>query len=124
MELKEGMYIRTKKGISKIIGRVNEPTNYFYKFWKCDRYLELYDDTEYLYEEDIIKSSYNIKDLIEVGDIIDKKEVINVYRFDDGFNRIELFGGKAIMNKTKIKSVVTKEQFENMEYIVGEVNEI
>lgn len=36
MELNVNMYVRTLKGIAKIIGRVNDPTNYFYKFWKGD----------------------------------------------------------------------------------------
>ena len=68
--MRVGDYVRTKKGIVKIIDRINDPTNYFDKFWVCDRYLELNDDTEYIHEQDVVKSSPNIIDLIEVGDIV------------------------------------------------------
>ena len=65
-------------------------------------------------EEQIIKSSSNIIDLIEVGDYVNGYYVINKpfnqrihTEFDDFFEE-------------DIKSIVTKEQFESMEYKVGE----
>ena len=35
MELKEGMYVRTKDGIGKIIDKVNDINGYYYGCWSC-----------------------------------------------------------------------------------------
>lgn len=68
--------------------------------------------------EDIIKSSPNIIDLIEVGDYVNGKKVLQkigkfleVSSSDIGNNRIYNY---------MIKSIVTKEQFEKMEYKINE----
>lgn len=39
MKLEEGIYVRTKKGIAKVLGRVKDPINYYYKMLITDRYL-------------------------------------------------------------------------------------
>ena len=119
MKLEPNMYVRTKyNGIGKIVEYINDPTHYFCKCYKLD--INCINCEEYITEADVIKEpSYNIIDLLEVGDFIDGKQVVNAIHCKDGFNRIELFGGKAIMNKTPIKSIVTKEQFESMAYKVG-----
>ena len=119
MKLEPNMYVRTKyNGIGKIVEYINDPTHYFFKCYKLD--INCINCEEYITEADVIKEpSYNIIDLLEVGDFIDGKQVVNAIHCKDGFNRIELFGGKAIMNKTPIKSIVTKEQFESMEYRLG-----
>lgn len=83
---------------------------------------------EYI-KENIIKASYNIIDLIEVGDYVngckvthiggtryDEKD-LHVY-CDDSWNHTI---NKLLMISAKdIKSIVTKEQFNNMEYEIGE----
>ena len=71
----------------------------------------------YVSAKNIIKSSPNIIDLIEVGDYVDgekvdSKDEENVYVLGD-------FGYYAISKKS-IKSVLTKEQFESIEYRIGE----
>ena len=114
----EGDYVRTKKGIAKIIDRINDPTNYYDKFWVCDRYLELNDDTEYIHEQDVVKSSPNIIDLIEVGDYVNgylviEKDINNELRYIDLKDR-----NMKYVKYLDIKSIVTKEQFKNMEYEV------
>lgn len=114
MELQPNMYVRTKVGIYKINHFINN--SYTQKF----TYIDNQGVSNILDEEEIIKVSYNIIDLIQVGDFVDGKQVVNAIHCKDGFNRIELFGGKAIMNKTPIKSILTKEQFESMSYKVGE----
>lgn len=111
-----GDYIRTEKGIAKIIGKRDDIRFAYPNAWVTDTYLEINDDTEYVYDDQIWKSSPKILDIVEQGDYIDGKEVVKAYHFADGFNRIELFGGKAILNQTKITSIVTKEQFESMKY--------
>ena len=113
MKLEEGMYCYDKNnrklGIGKIINfQSNNNANIRYK------------NNISLISIGNIISSQNIIDLIEVGDFIDGKQVVNAIHCKDGFNRIELFGGKAIMNKTPIKSIVTKEQFDSMAYKAGE----
>ena len=58
----------------------------------------------------ILKHSKNIIDLIECGDIIEDRN--QVYRI----NNIEMLD--RFRNNDYIKSIVTKEQFENVEYKV------
>lgn len=74
-----------------------------------------YTDIGYFDKENIIKSSPNIIDLIEVGDYVNGGQVREIKK---GYIRIS--GGKSIWeyldNLKDIKSILTKEQFENMEY--------
>ena len=90
-----GDYVRTKNG--KII-KVGEE--------------ELYD-----INLDSIKSSPNIIDLIEVGDYVNGKEVLELKNFG-AFNGARVFGD--IYFNEDIKSIVTREMFESMEYKIGE----
>lgn len=118
MELKPNMYIRYIPTIGQYTQKISKIT----KTKNCllDMCYTL-DDKEEVFSshfDDILKASNNVLDLIEVGDFIDGKQVVNAIHCKDGFNRIELFGGKAIMNKTPIKSVVTKEMFSSVEYRV------
>ena len=102
--MKVGDYVRTKEG--KIGQLVKQDL------------LEPYitNNIDY-YEINKGRVNSNILSLIEVGDLINKKEVVNIIHFEgDAFYRIELFGGKAIMNAKDIKSILTKEQYESMEY--------
>ena len=68
---------------------------------------------------DIIKSSPNIIDLIEVGDYVNGYRITTIgsngiYAEDENGYLIKMF------TKEDIKSIVTKERFESMEYKVGE----
>ena len=123
----EGDYVRTKKGIAKIIDRINDPTNYYDKFWVCDRYLELNDDTEYIHEQDIIgEPKGKIIELIEVGDILVIKDFVDeaCMIFTDIYliqNEEQLLHIKNDLEKNKNKmlySIVTKEMFSSIEYEV------
>ena len=137
MKLEEGMYVRTKKGIAKVLGRVKDPTNYYYKMLITDRYLEINDDTEYIHELDIIKFRKSIIDLIEEGDYVNgyKIDYINSkcetpflrsnqpYRVDNTLYSTLAEKGKDYNQplhfyNEDIKSIVTKEQFESMKYEV------
>ena len=139
--MKIGDYVRTKqrgfqypqiariKSMSKDEGYNNQ------YFIELDH--NLLPDYEYrTYEEDIDKSSPNIIDLIEIGDIITFKDdyvVYNVIALPDNEVGLDIFYlaknydgetedisiSKEQMEKY-IKSIVTKEQFESMEYKVGE----
>ena len=63
-------------------------------------------------KEEIIKSSPNIIDLIEVGDYVNGYEVTSKDQFL-GFGNHDWY-----MTNDEIKSIVTKEQFKNIEYEV------
>lgn len=113
--LKPNMYVRTKKGIAKIIDRILEPNHYYFKMWVTDRFLEINYDTEYISEVDVLKASHNIIDLIEEGDYVNGVEVINV---DDEWitmsdTQVPIL--KSIANGL-IKTILTKEQFKSMSY--------
>ena len=102
MKIEVGEYIRTKQGdIDKVIleykGKCVNP-NCSAKHISCK--FNYYD------EEDIVKHSKNILDLVEVGDYLDGVRVTETF-----INNIKYLA-KDYINKT----IVTKEQFSNMEY--------
>lgn len=118
MELKEGMDVRTTDGvIDRVImdykGKCNN-LNCNCKHVSCR--FNYYD------EKDIVKASSNLIDLIEVGDYVNGDIVIVKYEFDelsDGvLPHVVTRSGKYIF-EDDINSIVTKEQFSQMEYKVN-----
>ena len=113
--MKVGDYVRTEnKGIFKI--RDDKP-------FKDDRnrlnYLT-YGNYTCVLKENIIKSSPNIIDLIEVGDYVNGYMVENIGAGLNG-DVIEIATGtnyfqSPSLYEDDIKSIVTKEQFESIEY--------
>lgn len=118
MELKEGMYVRTKDGfIDKVINdykdSCNNP-NCNCKHVSCEH--------NYYDEKDIIKSSDNLIDLIEVGDYVNGKRVYNI-SIVDGLKYLDVevedyLSDTPFINADQITSIVTKEQFESVKYEV------
>ena len=91
----------------------------------------IFTDRGYYDKEYIIKSSPNIIDLIEVGDYVNGyyvEEVRGVFDGEDTYFIICLTSGSNyfqpnITENEDIKSIVTKEQFERMQYnLESEVN--
>ena len=122
-EINVGDYVRTKKGIAKILGRINEPDNYYFKMLITDKYLEIHDDTEYIHDLDIIKSSKNIIDLIEVGDYVNGKKVDEISLIEDTYyikTKVSNTNNYDYLPGHLIKTILTKEQFESMTYEVEE----
>ena len=121
MKLEVGMYVRTKDGISKCIKVIPIRENSFmYEFDK-----EVYEDVNFLTYSELekYKSSSNIIDLIEVGDYVNGHRVIFVNEtFTYASVEVETSGGAncEIIPKKDIKSIVTKEQMEQMAYKVVE----
>ena len=117
-EIKVGEYVRSKEGIiDKVIvdykGKCNNP-NCKEKHISCEK--------DYYDEKDIVKHSFNIIDLIEVGDYVNGREVEETTR--NGFITLKSFadddyGDFNILENKYIESIVTKEQFESMKYKVG-----
>ena len=123
MELKEGMYVRTHRGIARIV----EKPNISVVVWN-DRKVIYVDKNGcpipaslsfYVFEDEITASSFNIIDLIEVGDYINGLPVTFVY-IPDGVKASYFLLGtyqKHFINED-IKDIVTKEQFEACKYVV------
>ena len=112
MTIEEGMYVRTKDGlIDKVIidykGSCNNP-NCNCKHVSCEH--------NYYDEENIIKASDNIINLIEIGDYVNGLPVVHNAKKNGG-NIVILINGDAY-NEEDIKSIVTKEQFSSMKYEV------
>ena len=105
MKIDVGMFVRTERG----------------KIW-------LVTSTKAIdgHRRRIVKASYNIIDLVQIGDYVNGLQVIEVR--EHLHNDIEIvltngsFNWSFSKNESdyKIKSIVTKEQFEQMQYKVGE----
>ena len=119
MELKEGMYVRTKKGI----GRVTEYTKH--ESWgyivKVLGQYSCYTHTSNGELSDVIKASDNPIDLIELGDYVNGKEVTEVMRDKEG-NVTDIVYTEEVEGQSysllPIKNIVTKEQFNYAKYEV------
>ena len=115
-KLKEGMHIRTKDGlIDKVIidykGCCNSP-NCNCKHVSCEH--------NYYDEENIIKASYNLIDLIEVGDYVNGDKVTEeMIKMRD---KQGVFGlpdkHRVFIDEIKVKNIVTKEMFNSVKYEV------
>lgn len=105
--MKVNDYVRTKDGlIHKITDNFNTTKRI------------ATDNSKYVYEyNEIIKSSPNIIDLIEVGDYVNGCEVLDKYTYDNCDSHLIVNGnGFNVIMVEDIKSIVTKEQFERCEY--------
>lgn len=126
-EIKVGDYIRIKYGYIARVVNIDDfrpPEN---------RYVaesNLFDDVVFIGDEDIVKHSPNIIDLIEEGDYVNGRRV--KLKFLDIFTkneRLELEGieinwqgdrSTTYYDIEDIKSIVTKEQFEHIKYVMEE----
>lgn len=129
--LKPNMYVRTLNGIVKIDEVIeNGVITYeddFGREWeeqtgrKVIRYISNDGWNCGLDENDILKASYNIIDLIEEGDYVNGYKVLNVLDFIDNSKMLSLekIYDSNIANED-IKSIVTKEVFKSMEYRLGD----
>ena len=123
MEIEIGDWIRSKDGFIGKVRRITydnmEKSNYYI----CEKDNVMASN----YLENIAKHSKNIIDLIEVGDYVNGKKVKQIAMFE-GFpdypkliftDKKYLIPGETIENKD-IKTIVTHEQFESIEYKVEE----
>lgn len=130
MELKEGMFVRTKYSdycnivaIRKIY-EIDKDNN---EIWLDDDVIDDYGDLyNAVREQDIEIASENIIDVIKARDYVNGKKVV----FIDEYDRIAVDENDIktrdvegrydflTIKKEDIKSIVTKEQFENMKYVV------
>ena len=144
MKLKEGMYVRTEYGISKIVNIFFEKTGTFIETdnglgdctmstrGKLHKGIYIFEEDYKTFIDTNVKNT--IIDLIEVGDVITFQEDEDVYRVlqipskEWGFKNFYLvknYDGETEdifveYNEMKkyINSIVTKEQFESVQYKV------
>ena len=125
MEIKVNDYVRLKNGvIGTIIEIKTVSTNmrgehaYAYKLGKTKKY-----NSCWVEDYAIVKHSSNLIDLIEVGDILKLKDgekwEVQEHQGDGNWIQTEW---EVIENeedlKNKVDSIVTKEQFSSLEYII------
>ena len=138
-ELEVGMYVRTTYGRIYKIKKVETKKVYY----SCNPLELQWQDREFVYSESgmesetaISKASNNIIDLIEVGDYVNGWRVNRVEKEEDGtlltVGTITSFVSRNEKDPyltqdyreadkmCKIKSIVTKEQFDSMKYVVGD----
>lgn len=120
--MKVGDYVRFKTlsreiKIGKVIEIIEPDKEIMKKYCVYDL-----DNNEATVDDYVIKSSPNIIDLIEVGDYVNgylvttgNQGVGSIY-----IAEIDGLGLKKKLYEEDIKSIVTKEQFSQMEYRIGE----
>ena len=109
--MKIGDYVKTKNGL---IGQIIKCNSIYF-------ILDIDKDNIAHEQDEIYKSSDKIINLIEIGDYVNGREVREVY--DLGFEKCFCFKneyGRHYDKTYKIKTIVTKEQFESMKYKVVE----
>lgn len=118
-----GDYVRTKSGISKIKNIID---NNDYIFYKTDNELGnctySSDGVGYFFNKKdkdkiIYKSSTKPIDLIKVGDYVNGNRVLIIENGEILFG--SGFGVMMVLKNEDIKTIVTKEQFESIQYEVG-----
>ena len=128
MKLEVGMYVRGKyyqyRGkIGKIIKNYNNDLEIAYKDGILKTNVGSFIDDNYDVNGKQYKASYNIIDILEVGDYVNEVKVINI---DDEWitmSDMQVPILKSIANGM-IKSVITHEQMEQMSYEVVEKNKL
>ena len=130
MELKVGMYLRCSGAddeypIIQKITKLESPGRFGWKYKvftdKCGFWFIDSPDIEI----EKAKYSFDIIDLIEVCDIISFYEDIDNYKKEYAIRIIDLImldevKDKILNDNIRLISIVTKEQFEQMEYRIGE----
>ena len=132
MKLEVGNYVRTKDGI---IAKCTEVRINRYMFDRIILENGYYNDWEFIdipKEKSLIKkASNNIIDLIEVGDYVNGYKISAIYDDDSEVNEYNLKHKKCLgkniydedyqehlIYEEDIETIVTKEQFESMQYKV------
>ena len=128
MRLEVGMYVRTKISDNcncvyiRKITEIDDERYFFNQICVDEDVVDGWGDERiWIDVEDISKASHNIIDLIEVGDYVNGLLVTRICE-DNETNKkyINLYGSISEWEEDDIKSIVTKEQFECISYMVGE----
>lgn len=133
MKLEVGQFARLKSGYICEIININDFREPNMKYGVEANYLK---DVMFIGDDDIVKASYNIIDILEEGDYVNGYYVSKIWEKDEITHYVDgtpikrkqreiviqapNYGGIEILKNKNIKSIVTKEQFEQMSYKVGE----
>lgn len=118
MKIKEGMYVRTTKGIGKVIKVI------YFTDEDGDNYRYVLDISKiYIFNDDDIigEPSYNVIDLIKEGDYVDHCFIQEIISVKDNVMECMLdsdYEFTSTIRNDEIETVLTSEQFEAMEYKV------
>lgn len=126
MKLEVGMYVRHKPLLSSKYVKINKIKEIEEKENCLYIWLE---DKDLITEKYLIKASYNIIDILEVGDYVNGSEILDFkYEFieeNDNFTNFAVITENCYLENTdswiiekNIKSVITHEQIEQMAYKV------
>ena len=122
MKLEVGQFARLKSGyICKIIN-VNDFREPNMKYGVEANYLK---DVMFIGDDDVVKASYNIIDILEKGDYVNGNKVDftnnnNKLSYEDKCIGFYDGDGDITLFENGIKSVITHEQMTQMAYKVGE----
>lgn len=126
MKLEVGMYVRTKNKtlmppqVAKIIN-ITKDNGYKNQYYiEIDK--NLIPSYEFhIYQEDIVKASYNMIDILEKGDYVNSLIVTKISEDNETKKKyINLYGSLCEWENEDIKSVITKEQMEQISYRIEE----
>ena len=125
-KIEVGEYVRTNQGHIGVLKRIeldeNDKSLKWYVFDKKEFEINMVKE-EYINKPYIVKHSKNIIDLIEQGDYVNNMLVTEVGKNEKAIN-ICFYNGLYAENlklfESDIKSIVTKELFEQVKYKVGE----
>lgn len=121
MEIKENEFVRTDNGIFKVT-KIDGLYIYLDKQYFDNQYQTMRDVT---FKERIVNHSFNIINLIEIGDFVNGMKVddiSNIQRLNKTIQKclwVNIEDGYDIINE-EIKTVLTKEQYERNCYTVKE----
>ena len=125
VDIKVGMYVRTNYGIIEIINNILEYTGDVYYLNSFHTAVKLDKETNVAGSKGkVIKASFNIIDLIEVGDYVNDYKILDMVDVKDSNEKaFTIFQHKGtdtiyFYSNEDIKSIVTKEQFESVKYEV------
>lgn len=122
MKLEIGMYARLENDVGDTV-IINKIANVFETTILTENDGSIYQG-EYT-KENVVKASYDIIDILEVGDIISFYEDIDNYKKQYVIGMPDLITLDEIKDKItndniRLVSILTKEQFEYMGYRIGE----
>ena len=114
MKINKGMYCYDKSNRKAGIGKIIE-------FWKNNNVLIEYKNNINSVSKGNVVASFNIIDLIEVGDYVNGKRVDEIALIEDVWfvkTKVSNIDNYDYLPERLIEDIVTKEQFQNCKYVV------
>lgn len=113
MEIKAGEYVRTKDGL------IDKVQNYSYSqnIWHCENGMCI-DECNCIgtHLKDIANHNFNIKELLEEGDIVNRQIVVYIEGEGLVIERAEYIFPYILIEEIKIEEILTHEQYERNYY--------